>query len=101
MALTLRWTPEAEKTFFDIVSYLENSWSEKEVQKFVRKSHEVINNIHRFPKMCSPVGNDGIRKAIISKQNSLFYITDEEQGVIVLLTFWDNRKDPDKLIFNK
>lgn len=100
MALTLRWTPEAEKTFFDIVSYLENNWSEKEVQKFVRKSHEIINNINQFPKMCRPIGVEGIRRAVISKQNSLFYITDEEDGVVLLLTFWDNRKDPGKLILN-
>lgn len=101
MALILRWPPEAEKTFFDIVSYLENNWTEKEVQKFVRKSHEIINNIHQFPKMFPPVGNEGVRKAVISKQNSLFYITDEKQGVIILLTFWDNRKNPQKLIMRK
>lgn len=101
MALTLRWTPEAEKTFFDIISYLESNWSEKEVQKFVRKAHEVINNIHRFPKMYRLIGNENIRKAVISKQNSLFYITDEEQELIILLSFWDNRKDTNKLILNK
>ena len=101
MALILRWAPEAEKTFFDIVSYLENNWTEKEVQKFVRTAHEVINNSRRFPKMCPPVGNEGIRKAVISKQNSLFYITNEKEGVIILLTFWDNRKDPNRLILNK
>ena len=35
MALKIKWTPEAQATFDNIVSYLEKEWSEKEIESFI------------------------------------------------------------------
>jgi hypothetical protein len=35
-----------------------------------------------------------MRKAVLGKQNSLFYLVHEPE--ILLVTFWDNRMDPKK-----
>jgi len=41
-----------------------------------------------------------IRKAIIDKNNSLFYQVDKKNRRIYLLTFFDNRQNPKKLKFD-
>ena len=97
MAVNVKWTPEAEIAFFAVVDYLEKEWTEKEVQKFAQKAHRIIGQIQQNPGMYKSKGIEKVRKAIINKQNSLFYFFDETENVILLLTFWDNRKNPSNL----
>lgn len=40
MALNVRWTPESEDTFSDIINYLEQEWTEKEIRKFAQKTQK-------------------------------------------------------------
>ncbi len=97
--MKIRWSPEAETTFAAIIDYFEDEWTEKEIRKFVGKAQKLIVQIAINPKMFKAVGKEEIRKAVISKQNSLFYLLDEKKEIIILLTFWDNRQNPVKLIY--
>jgi plasmid stabilization system protein ParE len=99
MALKVRWTPEAEDNFESIINYLEKEWSEKEIQKFAQKTQKIIQQIAKNPKMYKAAGKEEIRRAVITKQTSLFYQIDEESNLIALLSFWDNRKNPNDLIY--
>ncbi len=94
MALRIRWTPEAEENFASIIIYLEKEWSEKEIRKFAQKTQKVIHQISSNPKLFKASGKEEIRKAVITKQTSLFYCSDETANLITLLSFWDNRKNP-------
>jgi len=94
MALKIRWTPEAEDNFSSILDYLESEWSEKEIRKFARKTQIIIEQIAINPKMFKAAGTEEIRKAVITRQTSLFYFVDEELELITLLAFWDNRRNP-------
>ena len=96
MAFKIRWTHEADENFASIINYLENEWSEKEVRKFAFETQRVIAQIAIFPKMFKSSGKEGIRKATITRQTSIFYHIVENQNTIILLTFWDNRKNPNK-----
>lgn len=40
--------------------------------------------------------NTHIRKAVIDKNNSLFYLIEINKNRLVILTFFDNRQDPQK-----
>lgn len=93
MALVTRWSKEAEDTFNEIIEYLENNWTEKEVQSFVRKAHKVIGQIENNPYQFKASPFHEIRKAFITKHNSMFYFVNEDDGVVELYTFWDNRQD--------
>ena len=93
MALVTRWTKEAEETFNEIIEYLENNWTEKEVQSFVRKAHKVIGQIENNPYQFKASSFHEIRKAFITKHNSMFYFVNEDDRVVELYTFWDNRQD--------
>ncbi len=93
MALAARWSKEAEDTFDSIVKYLENNWSEKEIQNFVRKAHKVIRQIERNPYQFEASRFHQVRKAFITKHNSLLYFVNEDEQIIELYAFGDNRQD--------
>lgn len=97
MALRIRWTPEAEENFASIIIYLEKEWSEKEIMKFAQKTQKIIRQISRNPRIFKASGKEEIRRAVITKQTSLFYCIDESTNLITLLSFWDNRKNPTQL----
>lgn len=97
MAFKVRWSQEAEETFDAIVEYLENNWTEKEIRNFVRMSNKVIQQIEKNPFQLKASRFYKIRKALITKHNSLLYGVDEEDEIIELYTFWDNRQNPDRL----
>jgi plasmid stabilization system protein ParE len=99
MALKIRWTPEAEDNFDSIINYLEQEWTEKETRKFAKKTQKIILQISNNPKMFKASGKEEIRKAVITKQTSLFYQIDYAANLITLLSFWDNRKNPESLKF--
>lgn len=99
MAMKIRWSPEAEVTFAAIINNLEEEWTEKEVRNFVAKTNKVIERIDRNPKLFIAFGKEEVRRAVITKQNSLFYWIDNQNEQIILLAFWDNRKDPYSLSF--
>lgn len=97
MALVVRWTKEAEDTFDEIIEYLEENWSKKEIQNFVRTAQKVIGQIEKNPYQFKASRYQEIRKAFITKHNSLFYYVNEADKVIELYAFWDNRQNPQKL----
>jgi plasmid stabilization system protein ParE len=97
MALKIRWSPEADTTFSAIINYLKSEWSEKEIRNFVRKTLKLLGQITENPKMFKASGVEEIRKAVIGRHNSLFYLIDEKEGNIILLSFWDNRQNPANL----
>ena len=94
MALKARWTPEAEETFNAIIEYLENKWTDIEVRSFVQKSQKVIGQIEKNPYQFKSSSFNEIRIAFITKHNSLIYCVNEQDGMIELYSFWENRKDP-------
>lgn len=94
MALTIRWSKEARTTYEDVLSYLKENWSDKEVKKFIKKTDSILLVISHQPYIFKSSEHKKIRKALVTKQNSLFYIVRESE--IYLITFWDNRMDPKK-----
>lgn len=93
MKLPVRWTTVAEDSFADIVAFLEEKWSDREARNFVRKSNKVIKQISQFPySFEASAYRPEVRKGFVAKQCSLFY--EVKDDVIVLLYFWDNRRNP-------
>ena len=63
--MKVSWTPEALKTYYNILDYLQTNWSNKEIQKFVIKTNKVINQISMNPGM--------FRHSIKKKYSYWFY----------------------------
>jgi len=94
MAFKVVWTLEASESLDQIVCYLEQNWSEKEIVTFIQKANRVILLISKQPHLFNISEKRNIRKAFISRNNSLFYKTDETNQRIILISFWDNRRNP-------
>lgn len=89
-------TPRAQVEIEAIFEYLELKWNEKIKKKFANKINTIINLILENPELF-PVSNVNkkIRKAVISKQSTLFYHFNNKH--IVVLSIFDSRQNPNKI----
>ncbi len=94
------WTDEAIANLEEILDYLNEEWSEKEIEKFKNKLSRQLNIIQRFPKMFPTSRQFGnLRKAGLSKQTTIYY---ELQGnTIFLISIFINDRDLSRLIQDK
>ena len=92
------WSAKARITFFGVLDYLEKNWNKKEIIQFNSKTEAIIQAIQKNPGIfaCSSQ-HKHIRRAIIDKNNSVFYQVDKKNRKIYLLTFFDNRQSPENL----
>jgi len=86
------WSAKARITYFNVLDYLEKHWSKKELIQFSNRTEIVIRVIQKNPGIF-PYSHKhkNIRKAIVDKNNSFFYLVDKVNGKNFLLTFFNNR----------
>ena len=96
MDYKLRQSDESIGNLEEILDYLHNKWTDKEVNNFKKKlSHQIdliIQNPFMFP---SSIHKNNLRKAVLSKQTTIFYeIIDK---VIFLAYIHVNKKDIERI----
>ena len=97
MTMEINWTPRAKADFNKILEYIYKGWGAKEVNNFIDKTDSVLESIAENPQMfVESTRKKNVRKGFVTKHNSLFYKIRPRKEEIILLTFWDNRKDPKK-----
>ncbi len=94
MAKEIKWTSEAEERFTEIIEYLEENWTENEIEKFITATNKVLNYIADHPVMFRRSKKKNIHEALISDKHLLIYRV--KPGHIELITFWDNRQNPNR-----
>jgi plasmid stabilization system protein ParE len=94
MALTVKWSKKAKATYESVISYLKENWTDKEAIAFSNRVESIVSNISHQPYLFKASNYKRIRKAVIGKQNSLFYLVKESE--VLLVTFWNNWRDPKK-----
>ncbi len=100
MALTIKWSKEADKKFDKIIEYLEKEWGEKVVRAFVKKTYEFLDLLVEFPEIGSVEKADKqIRGFVLVKQITLFYKI--RGNNLILLNFYNNRQKPAKRRYGK
>lgn len=93
MALKIEWSDEALKNLDDLILYLENNWDKKVIQRFFRRMETIIETLSLYPSAYRlVVKKKGIRKAIITKQVSMYY--QKKNSGIEIITLLDNRMNP-------
>jgi plasmid stabilization system protein ParE len=97
MAYKVRWTPEADESFHSILTYLEENWTEREIINFVKKTNHLLTLISQYPEMFKSSYKKPVRVANITRQTNLFYQIIDSDNTIILLSFWDNRQNPESL----
>lgn len=86
MVYELRWSEEAVINLEDTINYIKNRWTEKEVNNFKKKLRKqlalIVKNPFMFP---STELRANLRKAVLSRQTSIFYEVSEQTIFLVYL----------------
>ena len=99
MAVEITWSTEATETFEEIVNYLSEHWGDKEIGKFVQQTEKIVTRLRSFPE-AYPYGNGKrYRKVRLNKVIVLFYVYRKSSDRIVLLSFWNLKRDPTTIKF--
>jgi len=92
------WTARAERDLDNIFDYLESNWTQREIDNFTKLLEHNIELIAKHPNMFQfyDAGRN-IHKCVISQQTSVFYAVDFDKNTVVILTLFDNRRNPKSL----
>ena len=90
------WTNEAIKNLESILNYFEDRWSQREIENFKKRLSKRIELIEQNPKLF-PVSqfNPRLRKAVLSKQTTIFYELCRQ--TIYLVYLFNNKQDSKRI----
>ena len=90
------WTKEAIQDLEEIIDYLSTMWTQREVENFKTKLSKQINLIKMNPRMFpASIFQPRLRKAVLSRQTSILYET--QDNVIYIAYLFVNQKSTDRL----
>lgn len=90
------WTETAKKTLQETSGFILELWNSNINDGFVEQLEYRINQLQNNPELGTAFQNTQIRKLVIHKTVSLFYMNTPKY--IKLLLIWDNRQNSDKLL---
>ncbi len=92
------WTRLANNTFSEIFENLDFRWTKKEMRDFKDLTDSMLEKIKNEKIIHSfSIKKTEIRKAFIHKNVSLYYKIDNKNNKVYLLTFFNNRMNPETL----
>lgn len=90
------WSAESLKNLDNILAYLEAKWTEREISKFKRLLRKQIELILSNPKLFpTSISHPELRKAVLSRQTTLFYKIEGKHIYIVYL--FSNKMNPKRI----
>lgn len=90
------WTDEAEINIQQIIDYIFNKFTKKEVDGFLEKVDKTVDNIINYPEIGLVYEKTIYRKILVSKQTYCFYRLENDK--IILVAFFNNTQNPNKLL---
>ncbi len=89
------WAPTARRSLRRTSYFITELWNEQVKTEFLNQLNFRIEQIQKNPELAPTFENSEVRKLVIHKSVSLFYLNQPEH--IRLLLIWDNRQSPSKL----
>jgi len=83
------WSDTAVTTYLQIVDYIFEKWTIKEVENFQSSVNHLLAQLTVNKELCPVSKLLSFRKCVVSKQTSLIYTT--VNNTLFLVTFIDNR----------
>lgn len=87
--MTIIWSQTALDTYLQIIDYLFEEWTEREINKFQNTVANLLHRISTHNHICPVSQLLNYHKCLVMKQNSLIYTI--QNNSIILVTFIDNR----------
>lgn len=95
MKFKIIWSPRSKTEFSDLLDYLESEFGRDIALNCFEDVESILESISVFPYLFKAYQGQQIRRAVIHKNLSIFYVV--KSDYIELLSFWDNRRNPKKL----
>lgn len=94
----LLWSDTALADLQNIINYLIENWTQKEIKNFAirldKRLDLIINNPKLFPKSSK---RKSIRRSVLTRQAVIYY---QVKGrVVTIVTLFESRQNPKKLRF--
>lgn len=91
MAYQIVWTAEADRDFYSIINYLQQSWSEQSAEKFATRTFKKLERIARQSYVARFTSQPNIQMIKLDKKNVLFFTV--ENNYLILLSIYPYKKD--------
>ena len=92
----VQWTEIARRTLQETSDFILEVWSTEVNNEFIELLDYRIEQLQNNPELAPALENTQIRRLIIHRTVSLFYVNTPQ--FIKILVIWDNRQDADKLL---
>ena len=86
------WAPTARRSLRRTSDFISELWNEQVKTEFLNQLNFRVDQIRRNPELAPTFQDSKVRKLVIRKSVSLYYLNDPEH--IRLLLIWDNRQNP-------
>lgn len=89
------FTKTAQKSYFDLLTYLNETYGEKAVASFVKNTFTILEYISKNPIMFpKSTTHFNYRRALVDRYTSIYYSISEIHKQIVVHLFWHNKRNP-------
>ena len=98
MSYTVIWSDRAKKTITDVINYLREEWTEKEVNEFLDRVDDMVTTISSNPRLFrASFKRPNVHLALIHRRTYLVYQVLAPKKQIAILLFWGPKQNPKKL----
>lgn len=95
MALKILWTPQAEKGYDDIINYLADQWTDREIRSFIQETRQFLDLLSRNPHLLQPsLTRKNVYRGPINPLTIVTYRIKPQKKVIELLNVRGARQMP-------
>lgn len=92
----LLWSDKALGDIQNIINYLVENWTQKEVQDFARRLEKRLEIIVINPRLFQvTTKRRNIRRSVLTKHTVIYYETNK--SLVTVVTLFDPRQNPKKL----
>ncbi|WP_336688536.1 MULTISPECIES: type II toxin-antitoxin system RelE/ParE family toxin [unclassified Chryseobacterium] len=88
----------ASRSYEDILEFLSQTWTEKEMGIFIDEAEKVTNQLKEGKFLLFQKYSKDIRSALIGKKHVRMFFRKESETKIKVLLFFDMRQDPQKIL---
>ena len=94
MGLEIVWSKRAAKGYANILAYLDENWTKKEVQAFEKQVKETLEKLSEYPYLLEASKKKGYRRGPINKLTILTYQVNEKKKRLELINIRSSRQKP-------
>jgi plasmid stabilization system protein ParE len=92
------WSEAALSDLQNIIDYLSENWTLKEIQNFAKRLDKRVDLIALNPKLFAKTSKrKNVRRSVLTKHTVIYYESNE--ATVTILSLFDSRQNPKKLKF--